>query len=154
MSNINVTLELCPDDRKRLDELIGFIPFLVDGLQKRAAQPTQNTTNAPTPAREETPKTEHPSDAVSPHGDWTPGGGDPDQEFAGRVEEPAKPEAPKYTKADIQARVQKLAAPTMPESKRQGAKAIVKSYGAKVSDIPEEKYPEVMARLDELEKEG
>ena len=142
MSNINVTLEFHPDDRKRLDELIGFIPFLVDGLQKLAAQPTQNTTNEPTPAREETPKTEHPADAVSPHGDPEP------------VEEPAKPEAPKYTKADIQARVQKLAAPTMPDSKRQGAKAIVKSYGAKVSDIPEEKYPEVMARLDELEKEG
>lgn len=142
MSSINVTLELHPDDRKRLDELIGFIPYLIDGLQKLTAQPTQNTTNDSTPAREETPKTEHPADAVSPHGDPEP------------VGEPAKPEVPKYTKADIQARVQKLAAPTMPESKRQGAKAIVKSYGAKVSDIPEEKYPEVMARLDELEKEG
>lgn len=146
MSNINVTLEFHPDDRKRLDELIGFIPYLIEGLQKLAAQPTQQTatktTNDPTPAREETPKTEHPADAVSPHGAPEP------------AEEPAKPEAPKYTKADIQARVQKLAAPTMPDSKRQGAKAIVKSYGAKVSDIPEEKYPEVMARLDELEKEG
>lgn len=145
MSNINVTLELCPDDRKRLDELIGFIPFLIDGLQKLAAQPTQNTTNAPTPAREETPKTEHPVDDVTPRQAPQP---HPD---AAPVEEP---EAPKYTKADIQSRVQKLAAPTMPAAIRQGAKAIVKSYGAKVSDIPEEKYPEVMARLDELEKEG
>ena len=153
MSNITVTLELHPDDRKRVDALIGFIPYLLAGLSKPAALPAEQPDQAKAPAAE-APKAEHPVDAVSPHGDWTPGGGDPDQEFAGRVEEPAKPEAPKYTKADIQSRVQKLAAPTMPAAIRQGAKDIVKSYGAKVSDIPEDKYTEVMARLDELEKEG
>ena len=56
-----------------------------------------------------------------------------------------------YTKADVQALAQKLAAPTSPERKRTGVKNIVKSYGAKVSDIPEDKYAEVMDKLVELE---
>lgn len=65
-----------------------------------------------------------------------------------------EPQAPEYTKADVQALVQKLAAPTSPEHKRAGAKAIVKSYGSKVSDIPADKYAEVMERLTALDKEG
>ena len=63
----------------------------------------------------------------------------------------AEPEAPKYTKADIMALVQRLAAPT--STKREQAKAIVKGYAARVSDIPEDKYTEVMDKLTKLEQE-
>lgn len=66
------------------------------------------------------------------------------------VQAPAEPEAPKYTKDDIGAMVRKLAAPDSP--KREAAKAIVLSYGKKVSDIPEDKYAEAMAKLTALEK--
>ena len=66
----------------------------------------------------------------------------------------AEPEQPKYTKDDVQALVRKLAAPNSPEHKRAGAKAIVKTYGAKVSDIPEDKYSEAMDKLTALDKEG
>lgn len=63
----------------------------------------------------------------------------------------AEPEAPKYTKADIMALVQRLAAPT--STKREQAKAIVKGYATRVSDIPEDKYTEVMDKLTKLEQE-
>lgn len=58
-------------------------------------------------------------------------------------------EEPEYTKADVQKLVQKLAAPNNP--KREKAKAIVKEYGAKISAIPVEKYPEVMRKLKKLD---
>ena len=57
-------------------------------------------------------------------------------------------EEPKYTKDDIVALVQKLAAPTSPH--REQAKAIVKSYGKNVSAIPADKYGEVMEKLNNL----
>lgn len=151
MNTINVTVELCQEDRKRLDELICFAGLLVGelkniqppvinmSLQGPAEEPQEEPQEAPRPLNLDVIMPSRPVDEVSPHGDPEPA---------------AEPEAPKYTKADVQALVQKLAAPTSPEKKRTGAKAIVKSYGAKVSDIPEEKYAEVMDKLTALDKEG
>lgn len=119
MSNINITVELCQEDRKRIDELIGFAGLLVTGTK---------------PA----PEINHPADILPPHGDPEPA-----------AEPAAEPELPKYTKDDIQAKVRKLAAPG--SSKRLEAKAIVQEYAAKVSDIPEDKYTEVMMKLIALE---
>jgi hypothetical protein len=56
-----------------------------------------------------------------------------------------------YTKDDVQALVLKLAAPDT--GKKAAAKAIVNEYAKKVSDIPEEKLNEVMAKLQKLAKE-
>jgi hypothetical protein len=132
MSN-RITIELCQEDRERLDLLSSAIIALGDVLLKGQAPAV-----AVQPAEKVEEVNEHPVDAVSPHGLPEP------------VAEPvAEPEKPKYTKADIQAKVQKLATPNSPN--REQAKAIVKSYGAKISDIPEDKYDEVMAKLAELE---
>ena len=156
MSNaINVTVELCQEDRKRLDELISFAGLLV-GEQKQynnfitnlvcakpaELAPAEEPAGTPAPVEPAAAETGHPVDEVSPHGEPEP------------AAEPEQPEAPKYTKEDILALVQKLAAPTSPEHKRTGAKAIVKSYGAKVSDIPADKYAEAMDKLTALDKEG
>lgn len=65
---------------------------------------------------------------------------------------PDEEDEPTYTKADVQKLVQKLAAPDSP--KRKKAKAIVKEYAAKISAIPESKYPEVMRRLKALDAEN
>lgn len=65
---------------------------------------------------------------------------------------PEAEEAPTYTPDEVLALVQKLAAPDNPKRKR--AKAIVKSYAAKVSAIPADKYAEIMDKLTALEKEG
>lgn len=154
MNTINVTVELCQEDRKRLDGLIGFAGLLV-GEQKQYNTFIMNLASAkPT----ELAPAEEPAGAPAPAEPAAAETGHPAEEVGAAVEpEPAaapEPEVPKYTKADVQALVQKLAAPTSPEHKRTGAKAIVKSYGAKVSDIPEEKYAEVMDRLTALDKEG
>lgn len=154
MNTINVIVELGPESQAKLDKILAALEgighhnckgcvetatgMVVEAMKSDAApaeEPAAPASTAETAAAE----TGHPVDADLP---WeTP-------------EPAAEPEQPKYTKADILALVQKLAAPTSPEKKRTGAKAIVKSYGAKVSDIPEDKYAEAMAKLIELDKEG
>lgn len=128
MSN-HITIELCAEDRKRIDELIAFAGMIASEMKSKPNHMELAPDGTITVTHEE-----HPVDAVVPH----------------ELPEPvAEPEQPKYTKADILAKVQKLAQPNSP--KRAEAKAIVQSYAAKVSDIPEDKYNEVMAKLAELE---
>lgn len=70
------------------------------------------------------------------------------------ITEPApvaeEPEPPKYTAAEIQLKVQKLAAPA--SGKRDAVRQIVKEYADRVSEIPEDKFAEVMERLTALEE--
>jgi hypothetical protein len=154
MNNINVTVELGPESQAKLDKILAALEgighhnckgcvesavgMVIDATNSGEA-PEEETATPASAAEPAAPETGHPVDEVSPHGEPEPA---------------AEPEAPKYTKADVQALVQKLAAPTSPERKRTGAKNIVKSYGAKVSDIPEDKYDEVMHRLTTLDREG
>lgn len=63
----------------------------------------------------------------------------------------AEPEAPKFTKDDVQALVIKLAAPNT--GKKDAARAIIYEYAKKVSDIPEDKINDVMAKLTKLAEE-
>ncbi len=135
MSN-TITIELCEEDRKRLDSLFLIVAEVVAELKSRGVPVCHELEAvAPQEAPEQpAPVNEHPVDEVSPHGEPEPA---------------AEPEQPKYTKADILAKVQKLAQPNSP--KRAEAKAIVQSYAAKVSDIPEDKYAEVMDKLTALE---
>lgn len=130
MSN-RITIELCAEDRKRIDELIAFAGLIASEMKSN-------------PAPIAAPAEEHPVDAVAPHGEPEPAATVSEVENV----EPAE-KVYKVTKADIMAKVQALAAPNNP--KREQAKAIIKSYGAKVSDIPEELYAEVMDKLVELE---
>jgi hypothetical protein len=148
MNTINVIVELGPESMAKLDKILEALQGqhhhcagcgdTADNTVKDLAEAAAAAAGIPESEPEET---EPPADAVSP----------------AEQPEPAaapEPEAPKYTKADVLALVQKLAAPTSPEAKRTGAKAIVKEYGAKVSDIPEAKYGEVMDKLTALDKEG
>ena len=129
MSN-HITIELCAEDRKRLDELIAFAGLIASEMKSNSAPVIEPSK----PLKVVAPAEEHPVDAVSPHNEPA---ADPE------------PELPKYSKDDILAKVQSLAGPNNP--KREQAKAIVKRYGTKISDIPEDKYSEVMAELLELE---
>ena len=139
MSN-TITIELCTEDRKRLDELIAFAGLIASEMKSNSVPGIE----PPKPLKVVTPAEEHPVDAVSPHGEPEP---------AATVSEVEKvePEQPQYTTADILAKVQTMAGPGNP--KREKAKAIVQSYGKKVSDIPEDKRNEAMQRLIELEGE-
>lgn len=140
-----IIIELCQEDRERLDLLNSTLIALGDELKKHA--PLQLRSIDENGIHFGTAAEEHPVDAVVPHADPV---GEPG---AAGVDGTADPEPAEkvyqITKADIMAKVQALAAPNNP--KREQAKAIVKSYGAKVSDIPEDKYDEVMAKLVELE---
>lgn len=123
MSN-NITIEFCQEDRKRIDELIGLTAWITGALKDLAAQAQTEKVE---------PVNEHPVDEVSPHA--TP-------EPAAEVN---------YSKEDVQALVLKLAAPST--GKKDAVKAIVNEYAKKVSDIPEEKLNEVMAKLQKLAEE-
>lgn len=138
MSNtINLVVELGPQTQAKLDAILaalqGATPATVPAPAAKA-EPVTEPAPVAKPAAEPAPAAEvKPEPAV--------------------VEEPApaaEPEAPKITKADIQAKVQTLAKPG--SKHRDAVKAIIKSYGANVSGIPEDKYPEVMEKLNALTK--
>ena len=132
-----IIIELCQEDRQRLDTIINLLGDLKPNCHKCVEAATANMAEGlkvVSPAAAPAPAPEHPVDEVSPHAQPEP------------AAEPAKP---KYTKEDILAKVQSLAKPG--SQNRAEAKAIVNDYGAKVSDIPEDKYDEVMARLTALE---
>ena len=132
MSN-NITIELSKTDRALLEDVVGHLGLLVGmvGDMRPTAAPLKAVELLTEPEQPE-PVNEQTVEEVSP-------------------EPLAEPELPKYTPADIQAKVRAMAGPSNP--KREKAKAIVTSYGKKVSDIPEDKYTEAMMRLIELEQE-
>ena len=158
MSNpVNVIIELGPESQAKLDKILEALEGLrpnCHSCTETALQVMGNNLKIVTGQE----SNEEPAETVSAAEPAAPETGHPAEEVGAAVEpEPAadpEPEAPKYTKDGVLALVQKLAAPTSPEHKRTGAKSIVKSYGAKVSDIPEDKYPEVMDKLTALDKEG
>lgn len=154
MNTVNVIIELGPESQAKLDRILAALEGIghhnckgcveaatgmVINIMKPDTEPTEEPAAPTSAADTAAPETAHPAEEV------------------GAVVEPepaAESETPKYTKDDVQALVRKLAAPNSPEHKRTGAKAIVTSYGTKVSDIPEDKYTEVMAKLTALDKEG
>lgn len=130
MNNINLTIELCADDRARLDKILDAL----NGLQQPNCHSCVETAVGMTKGLAELAEKAVASDTAT----------DPEP-----VGQPETVE-PKYTKADILALVQRLAAPT--SKKREQAKAIVKEYAVKVSAIPADKYDEVMGKLIELDQ--
>lgn len=133
MSNINVTVELCSEDRARLDKILEAL----SGGKPAPMEPT------PAPTPEEAPKAEVKE---------TPA---PEPEIAdpinndlpwGEAEKPAE----EVTAEAILAKVQQLAAPGT--GKRDACKKIITQYAANVSGIPADKRGEVMQQLLELEK--
>lgn len=146
MNTINVTVELGPESMAKLDKILEAL----QGQHHNCQGCTESMVQVLNVNTESDTGEGHPDPVGEPGPMGVPGEGAP----AGQPEPAAapEPEAPKYTKADVMALVQKLAAPNNPA--REKAKAIVKSYGAKVSDIPEAKYGEVMDKLTALDKEG
>ena len=128
MSN-HITIELCEQDRQRLDLIASLLMTGIEGMKK--AEATEQVV-------------EHPVDEVSPHAV-------PDPVATVSEKENVEPEQVNYTKADVQALVMKLAAPGT--GKKDAVKAIVNEYAKKISDIPEEKLNEVMAKLNQLAEE-
>lgn len=130
MNNITMTVELCPEDRARLDAIL-------EALQHRGQSTAAEPMAEAAPVVEEAPKAE-PEKAPEPVAETA----DPvTEDLPGG--EPAE-----VTAEDILSLVQKLAAPTT--GKREACKAIIKKYAGNVSGIPADKRREVMGQLLDL----
>ena len=133
-NTINLTVELCAEDRARLDKL----------LEALTTRPIEKATRAVAEMAAAVAE-------VAPEPEKTP---EPAPETPAEVTEdlPMGEPVEEITADDIQAFVRKLAAPET--GKREACKAIIKKYADNVSSIPEDKCREVMNQLLDLAAEG
>ena len=162
MSN-TITIELCAEDRARLDRLtlalennvhncegcvksalewkeIQQDPIqqaIADALARAEKTPTEKPTEAPEAPTAQAAPIDHPADEDLP---W---------EAAAPAEEPK----PTITQDQLQQKVMQLAAANNGAMKAK-VREIVNAYAKKVSDIPEDKRAEVWDKLTALEKGG
>lgn len=163
MSN-HITIELCAEDRARLDRLAEALerkacekcvsaaleacgqkqPTEPDPIQQklaetlaRASAPTEKPTEAAGEAKATPAPIDHPADETLP---W--------EEIA-----PAAEAKPTITQEQLQQKVTQLAAANNGALKAK-VRETVQAYAKKVSDVPEDKRAEVWDKLTALEKGG
>lgn len=137
MPNI-ITIELCAEDRARLDRLTAALESA--NKPKIIAEETIVTLEdygTPETATE-TPQKADEADGVQTT--------QPETETPKEVEKPATPTA---TVEDLRSKYMSLAA----TPKREQARMLIKLYAEKISDIPEDKRDEVLEKLTALEKQ-
>ena len=122
----HITIELCKEDRQRLDEVIAFLGLIAGELK-----------NQPTP---KTPVIDHPVDAPTTHLE-------PAEEIPTEPAAPA-PEVKIVPFAEFQAAVTRVVAKG-PDQKA-AAREIISKYGGSVSAVPEDKRAEAMAELAKI----
>lgn len=129
-----ITIQLCDEDRKRIDELIAFASLLVGEI--RSTKDAIKFGSAPNLKTEETPA---PEEKPEIDGQISP--------FNEPVAEPT-PEVKPVSLAEFQKAV------TMAVSKgaeaKKAAKEIINKYAPSVSEVPEDKRAEVMAELAKI----
>lgn len=124
-----ITIELCKEDRKRLDDILTALAVAILKPEEVQKARTEQAAEAQAPAQE----------AAKPEPEATA----PQQE-----ESPAEPtEWPPVTRADIQQLVVQLSA----AGKKAEVKEIVTAYAPRVSGIPEDKFVEVWQKLTSIE---
>lgn len=136
MSN-TITIELCAEDRARLDHINVNLTELIMRVMGNQAPDIGEVLQKAAPELAEKLAAQHPV-------------ADPFKELPKAEPVPfeqPKPEAPQYKLEDIQTKVVALSA----RGKKAEVREIVKSYAEKVSAIPADKFGEVMAKLIGLE---
>lgn len=153
MSN-NITIELCVEDRARIDRLIAALERLQfteriatekaevpqpDDVQKALAETLKKAEEA---SASQSPKNavqeeEAPALPTTPPEEETPEGEKPTQ----------TDEAKKVSRADVRAKFVELSG----KGKKEEAKAIIQAYAPKVPDLPEDKLEEILDKLNKLE---
>lgn len=153
MSN-KITIELCAEDRARLDRLADALDRMarekehdpeqltIDDAQKalaeamaKASTPAEKPTEAAGEAKPSPASIDHPVDETAPWGDPAP----------------AEEEKPTITLEQLQQRVTQMAAANN-SALRTKVREIVQAYAKKVSDVPEDKRAEVWDKLIALER--
>ena len=152
--NNKITIELCAEDRARLDRLADALDRMacekvhdpnqltIDDAQKalaeamaRASTPTEKPTEAAGEAKPSPASIDHPVDETTP---W-------------EAPAPAEEEKPTITQEQLQQRVTQMAAANNGALKTK-VREIVQAYAKKVSDVPEDKRAEVWDKLTALER--
>ena len=123
-----ITIELCAEDRARLDHINVNLTELILRVMGSQKIDMGEVLRRAAPELAGKPAEQHPVTEPVP------------------FEQP-KPETPQYKPEDIQQKVVALSA----SGKKAEVREIVKSYAEKVSAIPADKFGEVMARLAGLE---
>lgn len=121
----SITIELCAEDRARLDAILAALTNAGQNVHTAESQPARE---AEKPEAEET----KPAEAEAPV----------------EATEPATEAAPAVTSEDLHRKVRQL---LQKQDKRAKVKAIVLSYAERVTAIPEDKLAEVWDKLTALE---
>lgn len=138
MSN-TITIELCAEDRARLDHININLTELIMRVMGNQAPDMGELLQKAAPELVEKLAAQHP--VADPFKEL------PKAEPVPFEQEAPKQEAPQYKLEDIQQKVVALSA----SGKKAEVREIVKSYAEKVSAIPADKFGEVMAKLIGLE---
>lgn len=154
MNNINITHELCAEDRARIDRLtaalealntpivnIATAPIEQDDIQQKLAETLANTSDPAEAPKNATETTEASTPPVA-----QPQEEKPTEESDAQQEEPQKPTV---TLAQIQQKVVELCA-AQGGAKKAEVRAAVNAYAKKVSDLPEDKWIEVWNKLEAI----
>lgn len=148
MSNI-ITIELCAEDRARLDRLTA-------ALEKRVTQEEGITISTTDPVREARAEAlEKAAPSEKPQNEPQAAEEPAKTETLPKEETPAAAEEdkPSITLAQVQQKVVQLSAANK-GAKKAAVREIVNAYATKVSDLPEDKWLEVWGKLTALEQEG
>lgn len=121
----SITIELCAEDRARLDAILAALTNAGQNVPTAESQPTQE---AEKPEAEET----KPAEAEAP----------------AEAAEPAIKVVHTVSRADFESKVRQLLKDVDIKAK---VKEIVTDYAARVSDVPEDKLAEAYGRLTALE---
>lgn len=140
MNNINITTELCAEDRARIDRLTAALEGLTAGI---------GSVGTPFP-------TEQPAEValdILKEGAGVAMGtiAEPEsapEEVGAPTDDPDVKEVPEHTKAELQQKVISI----VTAGKKDEVKAIIEQYAERVSAIPDEKINEVWDKLTKLEK--
>lgn len=133
----NITIELCAEDRARLDHINVNLTELILRVMGSQKIDMGEVLRRAAPELAGKPAEQHP--VTEPFEELPKAEPVP-------FEQPT-PETPQYKPEDIQQKVVALSA----SGKKAEVREIVKSYAEKVSAIPADKFGEVMARLAGLE---
>jgi hypothetical protein len=139
MSN-TITIELCAEDRARLDKIIEGLSNITAPNTTIMTQKVEELTEKP-PVAQEIPET-HTDDNAAPAEEVAP---QPEP-----VEETPTQMKPLVTHDMIRQKVTKLMASGDPQ-KKDATRNIVKAYANNVTNLPEDKWPEIWEKLTALE---
>lgn len=154
-----ITIELCAEDRERIDRLTLAIEAMAGRAKKTEGESRQTVTAEADPDQltvdPEQTKPQAGQEAAGAAEGERPTENTPEpQEAAEAAQEPtAEPPKPSVTKEQIQKKALELST-VQNGAKKEKMREIINAYAKKVSDLPADKWGEVWAKLIELEKEG